>query len=119
MELKSGKLEACVNHASGGQGLPPPLAGSRSSGKNHLFNNMYQVYILKSEKLEKYYIGHSHDIVLRLESHNHGKVRSTKAYRPWKIVYSEISESKQEAYKREFQIKSYKGGEAFKKLLEK
>ena len=78
---------------------------------------MYQVYILKSEIKEKYYIGHSHDITLRLERHNHGHVRSTKAYCPWKIIYSESFESKQEAYKRELQIKSYKGGEAFKKLI--
>ena len=78
---------------------------------------MYQVYILKSEIQTKYYIGHSHNFTERLVAHNGGKVRSTKAYRPWKIVYSELCESKREAYKRELQIKSYKGGEAFKKLV--
>ncbi|OGI24982.1 MAG: endonuclease [Candidatus Moranbacteria bacterium RIFCSPHIGHO2_12_FULL_54_9] len=78
---------------------------------------MYQVYILKSEIQTRYYIGHSHNLAERLETHNRGAVRSTKAYRSWKIVYTELCESKQEAYKRELQIKSYKGGEAFKKLI--
>lgn len=80
---------------------------------------MYQVYILKSEAQARYYIGHSHDLIARLAAHNNGKVRSTKVYRPWSVVYSESCASKQEAYKREFQIKSYKGGEAFKKLINK
>ncbi len=79
---------------------------------------MYQVYILKSDAYARYYIGHSKDLVMRLKAHNSGKVRSTKAYRPWKIVYSEVCKDKHMAYSREFQIKSYKGGEAFKKLIE-
>jgi len=78
---------------------------------------MYYVYILKSEAQARYYIGHSHDLVERLMIHNRGRVRSTKAYSPWKIVYSEACVSKQDAYKRERQIKSYKGGVAFKKLI--
>lgn len=78
---------------------------------------MYVVYILKSEVQVRYYIGHSHDMSVRLTNHNSGKVRSTKAYRPWKIAYSESFATKQDAYKREHQIKSYKGGEAFKKLV--
>ena len=79
---------------------------------------MYQVYILKSETQVRYYIGHSYNLAERLETHNRGVVRSTKACRPWKVVYTELCKSKQEAYKREFQIKSYKGGEAFKKLIQ-
>lgn len=97
--------------------LPPPLAGS-CRGRKGRQNYMYQVYILKSEVQSRYYVGHSHDLGARLVAHNTGKVRSTKAYRPWRVVYSELSANKQEAYKREFQIKSYKGGESFKKLIE-
>ena len=81
------------------------------------FEIMYRVYVLKSEKQLRYYVGHRHDLDARLAAHNGGKVRSTKAYRPWIVVYSESCANKQEAYKREFQIKSYKGGEAFKKLV--
>ncbi|MEK7652579.1 MAG: GIY-YIG nuclease family protein [Patescibacteria group bacterium] len=49
--------------------------------------------------------------------HNLGKVRSTKAYKPWEIIYTEKRNDKKDAYKREKQIKSYKHGEAFEKLI--
>ena len=77
----------------------------------------YTVYILKSLKHNRYYIGHSVNIEKRLFEHNLGKVRSTKAYRPWEIIYLEKKLNKKEAYAREMQIKSYKHGEAFKKLI--
>ncbi|MBI1807633.1 MAG: GIY-YIG nuclease family protein [Ignavibacteria bacterium] len=78
---------------------------------------MFATYILRSRVTQRYYIGHSENVLKRLHEHNSGKVRSTKAYRPWDIVYTEVSETKAEAYKREMEIKSYKGGEAFKKLI--
>ena len=36
---------------------------------------------------------------------------------PWKIAYTESFKTKKEAWLRERQIKSYKGGVAFKNLL--
>ena len=78
---------------------------------------MYKVYILFSEKIKKYYIGHSENLEKRLARHNKGLVKSTKSGKPWIIVYTEDYPTKREAYKRELQIKSYKKGEAFKKLI--
>jgi len=78
---------------------------------------MYYVYILKSSTNNRHYVGYTDNIAQRLMSHNNGKVKSTKAFRPWVLLYTEIFSSKQDAYKRERQIKSYKGGAAFKKLL--
>jgi len=79
---------------------------------------MHRVYILESiEKSNKYYIGHTQDLNNRLERHNRGLVRSTKNARPWKIIYAEEYHTKNEAYKRELQIKAYKGGDAFKRLI--
>ena len=78
---------------------------------------MYKVYILFSEKTKKYYIGHTENLDNRLLRHNSGLVRSTKSGIPWVIVYTENYRSRQEAYRRELQIKSYKKGEAFKKLI--
>ena len=78
---------------------------------------MYFVYILQSEEGKNYYVGHAKDLGIRLKQQNDGKVTSTKSRRPWKIVHREKLETKQEAYRRELQIKSYKGGEAFRKLL--
>ena len=77
----------------------------------------YEVYILKSLKTSRYYIGYSNDPVERLKEHNGGKVRSTKGYRPWQIVHSEIFSNKALARKRELEIKSYKSGQAFKKII--
>jgi len=92
--------------------------GSAKGGKTK-FVLMYYVYILKSIKHSRYYIGHSQDHIKRLSEHNRGKVRSTKAYIPWVIVYQEEYLTKSEAYKREMQIKSYKSGNAFNKLINK
>jgi len=78
---------------------------------------MFIVYILRSRKSNRYYIGHTSNIEDRLRTHNAGKVKSTKAYVPWELVYAEEYLSKSEAFKREMQIKKYKSGEAFKSLL--
>ena len=78
---------------------------------------MFIVYILKSQKVNRYYTGVTQDINQRLERHNQGRNFSTKPYRPWQMIYTERYSSRSEALKREKQIKSYKGGEAFKKLL--
>ena len=78
---------------------------------------MFFVYIIKSSKLDRYYIGSTENLEKRIKSHNSGKVKSTKAYRPWVIVYTECFENKTTALKREKQIKSYKSGEAFKNLI--
>jgi putative endonuclease len=79
---------------------------------------MYYTYILQSLKDEKYYIGSTSDIESRLKFHNSGLQRSTRHRVPFRLVYSESFEDKPEAINREKQIKSYKGGEAFKKLIE-
>jgi len=78
---------------------------------------MYKVYILKSLENNRYYVGHTRDIEERLFRHNNGKVKSTKFYRPWEVIHEENYNSKSDAYKRELEIKSYKGGIKFKKLL--
>lgn len=78
---------------------------------------MHYVYIIKSQAISRYYIGSTENIENRLSRHNSGKNKSTKNGIPWSLVYSEEFKTRQEAYKREFQIKSYKGGEAFKKLV--
>ena len=79
----------------------------------------YYVYILQSLKDNKFYIGSTSDVEERLRFHNSGKQRSTKGRIPFIVVYSEELPDKGKALKRENQIKSYKGGEAFKKLLRK
>ncbi|HEY4475597.1 MAG TPA: GIY-YIG nuclease family protein [Candidatus Paceibacterota bacterium] len=78
---------------------------------------MYFAYIIESEKMKRYYIGYTNNISYRLSHHNSGANRSTRPFRPWMIVYQEACLDKKSAWLRERQIKSYKGGEAFKKLI--
>ena len=80
-------------------------------------SDMYSVYILKSKLNGRYYVGYTSDLQQRIKYHNNGKNISTKKYVPWEIAYSEPFETKKEAWLRERQIKSYKSGVAFKKLI--
>jgi putative endonuclease len=78
---------------------------------------MYSVYILRSELNERYYIGSTKDIKTRLSRHNAGHTPSTKAYRPWKLVYSESFSNLRDARKREQEIKSWKNPKYMAKIL--
>jgi putative endonuclease len=69
----------------------------------------YSTYILKSEKNGTHYYGHSQNLEKRLNDHNNGRVRSTKAHRPWKIIYVEEFSLRSEAREREFFFKSLEG----------
>ena|SRR3989338_6413476 len=80
---------------------------------------MHFVYILKSKKDRGYYIGCTSDLRKRLKAHNSGKTTSLRCRLPLEIVYYERYDNIEDAYRREKQIKSYRGGEAFKKLLSK
>ena len=78
---------------------------------------IFFVYILQSMKDKRYYIGYTSNLERRLIFHNNGLNTSTKNRRPLKLVYFEEVLSKSEAIKRERKIKSYKGGNEFKKLI--
>lgn len=67
----------------------------------------YFVYILNSQVEDWYYVGMSSNPQKRLNSHNLGKVRSTRARRPYKIIYTEKFETRESARRRE---KYYKTG---------
>ncbi|NOX17181.1 MAG: GIY-YIG nuclease family protein [Chlorobi bacterium] len=70
---------------------------------------MFYTYILTSLKNNRHYFGHTKDLQNRLKRHNAGKVRSTKAFRPWEIHYYENFNTKSEAFKREMFFKSLEG----------
>ena len=72
---------------------------------------MFTVYALFSEKYMKIYIGMTSSLEKRLYAHNHIPKGWAYRYRPWKIVHTELFSSKQEALKRERQLKSAKGRE--------
>ena len=77
----------------------------------------HYVYIIQSQLDNGYYIGETSNVEKRLLFHNEGKQRSTRPRIPFELVIQEEYPSRYEALKREKQIKSWKGGEPFKKLV--
>jgi putative endonuclease len=80
---------------------------------------MYFVYILHSLNKDRYYIGQTDNLILRLDRHNQGEVRSTAHGAPWKLVYWEKHESRSMAMTREKEIKSQKNRRFIEALIAK
>ena len=78
---------------------------------------MYCTYILRNSRSGRHYIGSTNDIDRRIKEHNRGQTKSTNQLGEWTIIYKEQYNTALEAKHREKQIKSYKGGNAFKKLI--
>jgi len=66
---------------------------------------MFWIYILRSEKTNKYYTGSTQNVSERLKEHNAGKSKSTQGGVPWHIVYFREYGSRAEAVRAEKQIK--------------
>ena len=77
----------------------------------------YYLYILYSNKADKFYIGYTTNPEKRLFDHNGGKNRFTRVYRPWRLVYQESFNDKTEAIKREKQLKNWKSRKQIEKLI--
>ena len=78
----------------------------------------FLTYILQSQKSNRFYIGHTNDLLDRLSRHNSGKVVSTKNKGPWQVVYFETFDTKLEANHRELETKSKKSRIYIEKLIE-
>lgn len=81
----------------------------------------YSVYILYSEKANKYYIGHSEDVNRRLDEHNNPIQNSkfTAKYIPWILIARfELFETRALAMKAESYIKKQKSRKFIQTLIE-
>jgi putative endonuclease len=78
---------------------------------------MYTVYILYSEKIDRYYIGYSSDVQSRLRKHNNASKGFTNTGRPWIIVYTESFDNKKDAENREKQLKRWKNRTRLESLI--
>ena len=67
----------------------------------------YYVYILYSEKFDKYYKGYTTNPPVRLLQHNNGESRYTRHFVPWKLVFLQSYDTKSEALIRERKLKKY------------
>ena len=75
----------------------------------------YYTYILKSLKNNKIYVGSTQNIEKRIDLHNAGKVKSTKVYKPWKLLDYEAHNSRNEAILREKFLKTHQQKEILKR----
>jgi len=77
----------------------------------------YFIYILKSDKDNKFYTGYTKNLTERFKMHNQGLVDSTKNRLPFKLIYFEGCLNQQDATHREKYLKTYFGKMYIKKRL--
>lgn len=77
----------------------------------------YCVYVLRSQKDCRLYIGFTTDLKQRLTAHFHGDVASTAARRPLTLIYCEYHASRADALRREGYFKTSAGKKAIKLML--
>jgi putative endonuclease len=70
---------------------------------------MYYVYLLRSEKDEKFYTGSTDDLKRRIAEHEAGYVKSTDNRKPLKLIYYEACLNEADARSRERYLKSGAG----------
>ena len=91
--LKTGEAQASV-------GSNPTPSASASKPRP------CYAYVLLSRKNGRLYIGSSEEPDRRIDSHNGGKVRSTKHHRPWECIFVEEHPNRSTAERRERYLKS-------------
>ena len=65
---------------------------------------MFYVYILYNKEIDRYYVGHTYDLIRRLVGHNKGfnRIKYTRKQKgSWKIVYFEEYLERRQAILRE------------------
>jgi len=70
---------------------------------------MHYVYVLRSLKDGKFYVGYTENLEKRIAEHNDGKSASTKSRIPLELVYCEICKNKVDALRRERYLKTTYG----------
>lgn len=78
---------------------------------------MYYVYVIQSLKDNKLYIGYTNNLQRRFEEHNAGRNKVTKDRKPFRLLYYEACNQKNDALQRELQLKTGFGREYLKRRL--
>ena len=75
------------------------------------------LYILYSEKLNKFYVGSTTNMERRILEHNRGKEKFTKTGVPWELKYKEVFSELIDARRRELFIKKQKSRRFIENLI--
>jgi len=78
---------------------------------------MFYIYALISQLNSHLYIGQTNNIERRMKQHNSGKVLSTKAFIPYKMIYLEEFKERNSAVLREKKLKTAWGRKFLKKYI--
>ncbi|MBI5529956.1 MAG: GIY-YIG nuclease family protein [Candidatus Doudnabacteria bacterium] len=78
---------------------------------------MYTVYAISSLTKNYIYVGLTDNILRRFTQHNQGWVKTTRSYKPFKLLYTENVPNRISARAREKYLKSGIGKEFLKSLL--
>ncbi len=78
---------------------------------------MYYVYILRSIKFDRLYIGYTTNLQSRFCLDNSGRVFSTKPYLLWVLIFYEAYIKSADAKRREKYLKTAKGRTTIKTML--
>jgi putative endonuclease len=78
---------------------------------------VYYTYVMMSETDGRFYTGATGDLRRRVALHAGGRVRSTAARRPLRLLYYEACLSPDDAYRRERFLKTGKGGRYLRNRL--
>jgi putative endonuclease len=77
----------------------------------------YFFYVIQSEVNGSLYKGITQNIEIRIKQHNEGRNVSTKYNKPYKLIYLEEVNSRQEARCREVYFNSGAGREILKEII--
>ena len=102
------KWRNCAEGIPLGVDLPAPV------GRRAKF--MYTVYAIKSKIRNYIYVGLTSNLNERLNRHNSGYEKTTRAYAPFNLIFSEDFQSRVEARTKEKYFKSGVGKEFLKKI---
>jgi putative endonuclease len=75
------------------------------------------LYIIYSNSKDRYYVGHSDNLLRRIPEHNAARCKATKFGVPWTLVFSKSFNSRAEAMKEEYRIKRMKSRKFIERLI--
>ena len=78
---------------------------------------MFYIYIIYSKDVDKYYVGQTDNIEERLVSHRSGISKYTSIANDWILVHAESFETRNEAIRRENEIKKKKSRKYIDRLI--
>ncbi len=86
-------------------------------GERSVKTTRFYVYVLRSRKTGRRYVGSTQNVQTRIDRHNAGHHVATRGGRPWTLLHVETFLTRSEAVRRERYLKSGQGRAELDELL--